>query len=169
MNSGKLNSWRKNKQKGKTTNPQLWDPSGKKFETPRCKKITWKQDFETYQKYSWDFKMKPKFSETNIFLTYRSIPLWRLSFIRGLNFGGVGGGDFWEVCVEVCHQRHKPCFLLQTCQPQRKIWKSYKKLWDSSFIDRNSRWPQLQLQIFFITSHPTHSNCVDTIFIRISV
>ena len=94
MNSGKLNSWRKNKQKGKTTNPQLWDPSGKKFETPRCKKITWKQDFETYQKYSWDFKMKPKFSETNIFLTYRSIPLWRLSFIRGLNFGGWGEGTF---------------------------------------------------------------------------
>ena len=112
MNSGKLNSWRKNKRKQKTTNPQLWDPPGKKFETPRCKKITWKQDFETYQKYFWDFKIKPKFSETNIFLTYHSIPLWRLSFIRGLNFGGVGG--FWEVCVEVCHQRqnHVSCYRL---------------------------------------------------------
>ena len=38
--------------------------------------------------------IKPKFSETNIFLTYHSIPLRRLSFIRGLNFGGVGGGAF---------------------------------------------------------------------------
>ena len=142
MNSGKLNSWRKNKQKEKTTNLQLWDPPGKKFESPRCKKITWKQDFETYQKYFWDFKIKPKFSETNIFLTYHSIPLRRLSFIRGLNFGGVGGGLLGGLCWGL-PPKTKPCFLLQTCQPKRIIWKSYKKLWDSSFIDRNSWWPQL--------------------------
>ena len=81
MNSGKLKSWRKNKQKEKMTNPELWDLSGKKFETPRCKKITWKQDFETYQKRFWDFKIKPKFSEIHIFL------FWTYHF-----FGGEGGG-----------------------------------------------------------------------------
>ena len=114
MNSGKLNSWRKNKQKEKTTNQQLWDLSGKKFETPRCKKITWKQDFETYQKYSWDFKIKPKFSETNIFLTYRSIPLWRLSFIRGLNFGGWGEGTFGRFVLRFATKdiNHVSCYRL---------------------------------------------------------
>ena len=114
MNSGKLNSWRKNKQKQKTTNPQLWDPPGKKFETPRCKKITWKQDFETYQKYFWDFKIKPKFSETNIFLTYHSIPLRRLSFIRGLNFGGVGGGAFGRFVLRFAtkDKNHVSCYRL---------------------------------------------------------
>ena len=56
-----------------------------------------KQDFETYQKCIRDFKTKPKFSETHIFLhtLYHSIPLWRMSFIRGFNFGvGGGGGTF---------------------------------------------------------------------------